>query len=93
MSAVGLPDGAWRYGSTGQLFEAKNGQWIRCLPGTPEFTKPLKPHPEPLDAWEIAIAAVFVILALLDLLKHPKPVTVQSTGEDIGEIYGNPVAR
>jgi len=65
MSAVGLPDGAWRYGSTGQLFEAKNGQWIRCLPGAPEFTKPLKPPPEPLDAWEIAIAAAFVILALL----------------------------
>ena len=38
MSAVGLPDGAWRYGSTGQLFEAKNGQWIRYLPGAPEFT-------------------------------------------------------
>jgi hypothetical protein len=62
MSAVGLPDGAWRYGSTGQLFEAKNGQWIRCLPGAPESTKPLKPPPEPLDAWEIAIAAAFVIL-------------------------------
>src|SRR5215470_834963 len=57
MSAVGLPDGARRYGSTGKLFEAKNGQWIRWLPGAPEFTKPLKPRPEPLDAWEIAIAA------------------------------------
>ena len=65
MSAAGLPDGAWRYGSTGQLFEAKNGQWIRCVPGAPEVTKPLKPPPEPLDAWEIAIAAAFVILALL----------------------------
>ena len=48
-----------------QLFEAKNGQWIRCLPGAPESAKPLKPPPEPLDAWEIAIAAAFVILALL----------------------------
>src|SRR5262249_40253866 len=57
MSAVGLPDGARRYGSTGKLFEAKNGQWIRWLPGAPEFTKPLKPRPEPLDAREIAIAA------------------------------------
>jgi hypothetical protein len=65
MSAVGLPDGAWRYGSTDQLFEAETGQWIRCLPGAPESTKPVKPPPEPLDAWEIAIAAAFVILALL----------------------------
>ena len=65
ISVMGLPDGARRYDSTGQLFEAKNGQWIRCLPGAPEFTKPLKPRPEPLDAGEIAIAAAFVILALL----------------------------
>ena len=64
-SALGLPDGAWGYGSTGQLFEAKDGQWIRCLPGAPEFTKPLKARPEPLDAGEIAIAAAFVILVLL----------------------------
>jgi len=64
-SVMGLPDGARRYGSTGQLFEAKNGQWIQCLPGAPEFTEPLKPRPKPLDAGEIAIAAAFVILALL----------------------------
>jgi hypothetical protein len=31
----------------------------------PESTKPLKPPLEPLDAWEFAIAAAFVILALL----------------------------
>jgi hypothetical protein len=28
-SAIGLPDGERRYGSTGQLFEVNNGQWIR----------------------------------------------------------------
>ena len=65
ISVMGLPDGARRYDSTGQLFEAKNGQWIRCLPGAPESTKPLKARPEPLDAGEIAIAAAFVILVLL----------------------------
>jgi hypothetical protein len=65
MSAVGVPDGVRRFGSTGHLFEAKNGQWMRWLAGAPEFTKFLKPPPEPLDAWEIAIAAAFVILALL----------------------------
>jgi hypothetical protein len=29
ISAVGLPDGERRYGSTGQSFEVKNGQWVR----------------------------------------------------------------
>ncbi len=29
VSAVGLLDGERRHGSTGQLFEVKNGQWIR----------------------------------------------------------------
>lgn len=28
-SAVGLPDGERRHGSTGQLFEVKNGRWER----------------------------------------------------------------
>ena len=28
-SAVGLADGVRRYGSTGQLWEVKGGQWIR----------------------------------------------------------------
>ena len=28
-SARGLPDGEQRRGSTGQLWEAKNGQWVR----------------------------------------------------------------
>jgi hypothetical protein len=45
LSVMGLPDGARRYDATGQLFEAKNGQWIRCLPGAPELTKPLPPKP------------------------------------------------
>jgi hypothetical protein len=57
LSVMGLPDGARGYDSIGQLFEAKNGQWIRCLPGAPESTKPLKARPEPLDAGEIAIWA------------------------------------
>jgi hypothetical protein len=28
-SAAGLLDGTQSYGSTGQLFEVKNGQWVR----------------------------------------------------------------
>lgn len=28
-SAIGLPDGECAYGSTGQLFEVKNGRWER----------------------------------------------------------------
>lgn len=28
-SATGLPDGEQGHGSTGQLFEVKNGQWVR----------------------------------------------------------------
>ena len=40
-------------------------QWIGHLPGVRAVTKPLGQPPEPLDAWEIAIAAAFVILALL----------------------------
>lgn len=28
-SAIGLPEGERRYGSTGQLFEVKNGRWER----------------------------------------------------------------
>ena len=29
VSAIGLPDGHRRFGSTGQLFEVRNGQWMR----------------------------------------------------------------
>jgi len=32
-SAVGLPDGTFRHGSTGQLFEVKNGRWERASGG------------------------------------------------------------
>ena len=35
------------------------------MPDLPPQISVLKPPPEPLDAWEIAIAAAFVILALL----------------------------
>lgn len=28
-SAARLPEGTRKYGSTGQLFEARNGQWVR----------------------------------------------------------------
>jgi hypothetical protein len=35
------------------------------MPDLPPQISVLKPAPEPLDAWEIAIAAAFVILALL----------------------------
>src|SRR5207247_1238231 len=35
LSAVDLPDGEFRHGSTGQLFEVKNGQWIRASGGRP----------------------------------------------------------
>lgn len=28
-SAVGLPDGTKRHGSTGQLWETRNGRWVR----------------------------------------------------------------
>lgn len=28
-SAIGLPDGTQQRGSTGQLFEVRNGQWVR----------------------------------------------------------------
>jgi hypothetical protein len=66
----------WRQGGQGyviadavQIDNATNpvgaGNSPPLLPGAPEFTKPLKTLPEPLDAWEIAIAAAFVILALL----------------------------
>lgn len=29
ISAIGLAKGEQRHGSTGQLFEARNGQWVR----------------------------------------------------------------
>ncbi len=38
-SAVGLPDGEFKYGSTGQLFEVKNGQWIRARGGRPRTNR------------------------------------------------------
>jgi hypothetical protein len=34
-SAIGLPDGTQRHGSTGQLFEVKNGRWERASGGRP----------------------------------------------------------
>jgi hypothetical protein len=35
MSAADMPDGLRRYGSTGQLFEVKNGRWVRVPLGRP----------------------------------------------------------
>jgi hypothetical protein len=34
-SAIGLPEGTLRHGSTGQLFEVKNGRWERAAGGRP----------------------------------------------------------
>lgn len=36
-SAVGVPDGERAYGSTGQLFEARNGQWVRVVENDPRL--------------------------------------------------------
>ena len=38
-SAVGLAEGTMRHGSTGQLFEVKNGRWERASGG-----RPVPPH-------------------------------------------------
>lgn len=35
-SAIGLPDGHQRHGSTGQLWEVRNGQWVRIDRSSPD---------------------------------------------------------
>lgn len=37
VSAIGRPEGERRCGSTGQLFEARNGQWVRVNGDENEF--------------------------------------------------------